>query len=155
MGSSLYTWDEGTVKSMDIKERIGSKEGEDSSICWQGHGISFLGCTWYNYYWLSSRRKNIQWRVLCEVITELKWWNQETTAAFGEKESVVLSRFSQIQPPWFIFLLQTWKNSSVVNDLPTMKRWSLLLVAISRSLVVPTINRISKLSNIAGKSVVS
>ena len=27
-----------------------AKEGEGSSICWQGHGISVLGCTWDNFY---------------------------------------------------------------------------------------------------------
>ena len=34
-GPSLDTWDEGTVKTMDWKERIGSKRGENSFICWQ------------------------------------------------------------------------------------------------------------------------
>ena len=51
MGSSLHTWDEGTVKTMDWKKRKGSKEGEDSSICcskvmasvfWNARGIIFI-----------------------------------------------------------------------------------------------------------------
>ena len=86
MGPSLHTWDEGTVKTMDWKGRIGSKEGEDSSICWQGHGISFLECMWDNFHWLSSKRKKSQRRVLCELITAFEWWNQEKTAAFGKKK---------------------------------------------------------------------
>ena len=59
MGPLLRTWDEGTPKTMDWKGSVGSKEGGDSSICWQGHGISFLRCTWDNFRWLSSKRKKI------------------------------------------------------------------------------------------------
>lgn len=53
------------------------------------------------------------------------------------------------------YLLFTTKNGSVVKDLPTMKRWSLLLLVILKESTVPNINRISKLFNIAGKSVAS
>ena len=73
--------------------RVGFKEGKDSFICWQGHGISFFACTWYNFHWLSLKRKYNQRRVLCELIRAFERWNQEEwTAAFGERENVVSSR---------------------------------------------------------------
>ncbi|GFU49945.1 neprilysin-4 [Trichonephila clavipes] len=41
--TSLHTRYKGTIKTIDWK---GSKEGEDRSICRQGHGIVFWGCAW-------------------------------------------------------------------------------------------------------------
>lgn len=42
---------------MNCKGIIGSKEGDVSSICWQGQGISFLSGTQNNSDLLSSKRK--------------------------------------------------------------------------------------------------
>ena len=33
MGPSLHIWNEGTVKTINWKGKIGSKEGEDTFIC--------------------------------------------------------------------------------------------------------------------------
>ena len=132
MDPPLYTWDEGTVKIMNWKGRFGSKEDEDNFICWQGHGISFLGCTWYNFHWLSSKRENNQWQVLCELMTAFVSWNQEEMAAFGEKKVPFHQDNAPYLPdlaPRIIFSFQTWRNGSVFKDLPTMKRWSLRYMA--------------------------
>ena len=52
-------------------------------------------------------------------------------------------------------LLCLSKLEKLAQDLPIMKRWSLRLIAILRSLTVLNINIVSKLLNIAGKSVSS
>ena len=46
----------------------------------------------------------------------------------------------QIEPPQIIFSFQTGRNGLVVKDLSTMKKWSLRLIAISRSSTVLTID---------------
>lgn len=68
MGPSLHIWEEGIVKTVDWKGRIGSKEGKDSFIYWQGHGISFMERAWTNFHRLFSKRKNSQQWVLCKLI---------------------------------------------------------------------------------------
>ena len=60
MGSSLHAWDEVTVQAIDWKGIICFKECEDSSYWWQGHSISFLGCTWDNFDWLTSKKEKIK-----------------------------------------------------------------------------------------------
>ena len=64
------------------------------------------------------------------------------------KARIVSSRtpFARFSP------LETLKNCSVIKYLPTMKRWSLQLMDILRNSTVFTINRTSKLFNIAGKN---
>ena len=96
------------VQSEQLTERGESapKKGEYSSIWWLGHGVSFLGCTWDNFHWLSSKRKKNQRRVLCKLITAFEWWNQDKTTAFGESgqrfanskevESAVNSYFQEL-----------------------------------------------------------
>ena len=51
------------------------------------------------------------------------------------------------------FIFPNLKNDSMVNDLLTMKKWSLQLMGILRKSTVLTINRVTKLLNITGKSV--
>ena len=56
MSPSLHTWDEGTVKTMDWKGKIGSKEGEDTSAvpiekvvsrtCYRGESRASLRLVW-------------------------------------------------------------------------------------------------------------
>ena len=53
--------------------------------------------------------------------------------------------------PFGIFLLFNLKNDLLIKYLPTVKRRSLWLMAILRSLIVVTTNRASKLLNIAVK----
>ena len=92
MGPSLHSRDEATVKIMDWTWRISAKEGENSSVCWQGNGVSFLGHPWNHFYWFSPKRQNHQQRVLCELIAAFERWNQLKTAAFVEKESIAASK---------------------------------------------------------------
>ena len=73
MGLSFYIWDEETAKTMFHLRRS----------CHQ-----FLGCAWDNFHWLSLKKKNNQWQILCKLITAFEWRNQEKTAALSEKESV-------------------------------------------------------------------
>ena len=72
MDPSLYVSGEGTVKTMDLKKRIGSKEGKDNSICWQGHGISFLDWTWDNFHWLFQKGKKINGEYYANLLQRLR-----------------------------------------------------------------------------------
>ena len=58
-----------------------------------------------------------------------------------------------LAPSDYFFFTNLKKNGSLVKNLPTMKRWSLRVMAILRSLTVVTINKVSNLLNIAEKSV--
>ena len=55
-----------------------------ASVIWDARGIIFI-----DYLQVGKTK---QQRVLCELITAFEWGNQEKTAAFGGKESVVSSR---------------------------------------------------------------
>jgi len=52
---------------MDFTGRTSSEEGEDCKVGRKG-GHSFLGCTRYNSYRLSSVEANNQWRLLCILL---------------------------------------------------------------------------------------
>ena len=45
LGSSLSVWDQGAVKTMEASHVTNPKEGQGHTLCWQGHGLCFLGCT--------------------------------------------------------------------------------------------------------------
>ena len=105
-----------------------------------------LAKAWHQFFEMhvgSTSKKNKR-RVLCELITAFEWWYQVETAAFGEKESVLLSRqctsshirYRDDQNQWVkvqiassrtlfarfspvgLFSVSELEKSSVVKDLP-------------------------------------
>ena len=84
MDPLFHTRDEGTVKTMDFNNEWTSSE-EDRKVDRKGDGHSFLGCTLYNSYRLSSVEANDQWRLLRSFIGPFQQHFKEKTSPFGEE----------------------------------------------------------------------
>jgi len=66
-----------------------SEESEDHKIGLKDDNHSFLGCTRYNSYRLSSVEANDQWRLLHSLIGPFQQHFKEKTSPFGEDESAL------------------------------------------------------------------
>jgi hypothetical protein len=60
---------------------------KDTTVRWQGYGISILGCAWYCIHRLPRKGPDHQLRVLHSVIGAFMMMNQEKT--FKEEQNAV------------------------------------------------------------------